>query len=763
MAPRQTILPGVLRLPDRTSDQPVILARIRPVRPWCGRPVSAVLRLAAGLLAAPIPPLAAQSIAEVQVTPETMTLGVNQRQTLFAAAYDRQGNLVPSAKFAFWSSDTLIARVMRNGTVVGVGPGLAKVEARVQGRRASMAVLITPAKGDSVPVPPGTVLTLSPSALALLPGERASLSAQALAEDGSPVSAGRIGWKSLAPEIAAVESDGGVIGVAPGRTIVQALVSAGLTATAPVTVEATEFAVSRPRLTLGPEETDTLRVVVPSQGDRPVRSGIQWSSSDTAIVQVGPSGMITARAPGQATVTASGFAQQQRATVTVHRVPQALMVSPPAAAGPIQLPVRGVQQHSAVAEAADSTPIPEARLEWAVGDTSVAVFDAAARTLTGKAVGNTTLTVRLRGFQPVVWTVNVIPGLLAMDRPLAGLAVGARDTLSALLTDEAGKAVGSASRLAWTSDRQEVVRVSGYGVIDGLSPGRATVTAKAPWGRSASADVVVTSDLVVASNRSGHFGLYQLRAAAGEGLLPILVDSASNLQPALSPDRTRIAFSSNRSGSFDIFVMEADGRNLVRVTRGAGNEGDPVWTPDGARIVYTATLSGGLTQVHSVAADGRDDRALTASPGGNHSADVSPDGRSIVFVSARDGNQDIYVMPAAGGEASRITRTPARESHPHFLPGGELLFVTDAGGRSRGSRIVRSAPGGQPVVLLHTEQPVTSLDLSRDGTRVAYVLGRLTDPARGRGQFSLYTQTLAGGRAEQIPLRPGEQAVSPSF
>ncbi|HEY0351778.1 MAG TPA: hypothetical protein VGC48_06620, partial [Gemmatimonadales bacterium] len=49
----------------------------------------------------------AQTVAEVQVTPETMTLGVGQKQTLFATAFDQRGNLIPAAKFTFWSSDTL--------------------------------------------------------------------------------------------------------------------------------------------------------------------------------------------------------------------------------------------------------------------------------------------------------------------------------------------------------------------------------------------------------------------------------------------------------------------------------------------------------------------------------------------------------------------------------------------------------------------------------------------------------------------------------
>ena len=47
----------------------------------------------------------------MQVTPETMTLGAGQKQALFATAFDQRGNLITSAKFTFWSSDTLIAQV----------------------------------------------------------------------------------------------------------------------------------------------------------------------------------------------------------------------------------------------------------------------------------------------------------------------------------------------------------------------------------------------------------------------------------------------------------------------------------------------------------------------------------------------------------------------------------------------------------------------------------------------------------------------------
>ena len=73
------------------------------------------LGLAAIAFACTMPgrPAAAQAVAEIQVTPESLTLPVGQKQTLFAAAFDRQGNVLPTARIAFVSSDTLIVRGVR--------------------------------------------------------------------------------------------------------------------------------------------------------------------------------------------------------------------------------------------------------------------------------------------------------------------------------------------------------------------------------------------------------------------------------------------------------------------------------------------------------------------------------------------------------------------------------------------------------------------------------------------------------------------------
>jgi Tol biopolymer transport system component len=246
---------------------------------------------------------------------------------------------------------------------------------------------------------------------------------------------------------------------------------------------------------------------------------------------------------------------------------------------------------------------------------------------------------------------------------------------------------------------------------------------------------------------------------------PVLADSFDNIQPSLSPDRTRIAFSSNRAGSYDLYMMDADGRNADRLTTDPGNEGEPVWTPDGTRIIYTAAPKGGQPQLYTLRPDRKPPQALTREAGGNHSPAVSADGATLAFVSTRDGNQEIYLMPVEGGAARRVTRTGHRESHPRFLPGGDLVFAAERGGRSKGSRILRLAGAiGDGETVVETDEPIGGLAVSRDGQRIAYVMGRLTDAARGRAKFSLVVQPLAAGSTPSpLALRPGEHVLSPAF
>jgi uncharacterized protein YjdB len=743
------------------------LGRIGPRRdrrPSARRPVSPTLGAAIVLLIGSVADGRAQTVADLQVMPEALELQVGQRRLVVASAYDRQGALIASAPIVYWASDTGVVRVSRDGGVTGLRPGSARVEARSAGKRAVVAVKVTASPAAPPPRPaPAAMLLLTPASIQLLPAEAMRLAARVAREDGADVALPPLTWRSLRPDVAAVDGDGIVIGVAPGETAIQGSGPGGLVATAPVTVAPARIAVPTARLALAPGDVDTLRVTVPSQGGRVVGGGLRWLSSDTSVAHVAPDGIVTARRSGTAEVVVVGLGQEGRVRVSVHRRPELFVVSPRPAEGALQLPAGGRVTLAARAQAADGTAIPEAEIAWEVSDSAAISIDPATGTLAGLRTGSATVTARLAGFESATWSVTVVPAGVALDRARVGLAVGSRTRLAARLVDDAGATVAGSAEVTWSSDRPDIASVGADGTVEGTGFGRATITAGTPWERRASADVFVVGDLVFASDRSGRgHGLHHLRTSRPETVGVLLADSGSNIQPAVSPDRTRIAFSSNRAGSFDLYVMDADGRNLTRLTTDAGQEGEPAWMPDGRRIFYSSA-AGGTSRIVSVDADGGQPRAVVVA-GASGAPAVSPDGALIAYASARDGSHDIYVADSAGGNERRITSTPEREAAPRFGPDGRLLYVVHRG--ARGSAVVRRStdPAAAVETLAVSPDAILSLAVSPDGGTIAYVTGRITDRARNRSEYRLLVQpAVPGAAAVTVPTRPGEQVISPSF
>jgi hypothetical protein len=402
--------------------------------------------------------------------------------------------------------------------------------------------------------------------------------------------------------------------------------------------------------------------------------------------------------------------------------------------------------------------VPEATLSWLVEDTTIASYDRTKSEIVARSTGTTTITLRARGFDPVSWVVEVVPGGIAIDPARGTLAPGGRSRLEANLVDEAGTVLAPAQELAWVSDRPDVAVIGNDGVFMAVGFGHARLTATTRWGKSATADVFVLGDLVYSSNRGGStFGIYQLSVRDPSVGVPVLVDSFQNVQPALSPDRSTIVFSSNRRGDFDLYLMDPDGGNLRRITTEPGADGDPAWTPDGSRIVYTATRNG-ASQVVSVKADGSDPRQLTSSGGGNVSPVVSPDGTAIVFISGRDGNDELYRMDADGGNQVNLSNTKEKESAPRFLADGSLIYGAET--RRDGWQVVRVLPGNSgKTVLANSPQPITSIGLSATGERLAIVAGRITDRGRGKAEFTFSLLPLTGGTPFTVPMALNEQVV----
>ncbi len=108
----------------------------------------------------------------------------------------------------------------------------------------------------------------------------------------------------------------------------------------------------------------------------------------------------------------------------------------------------------------------------------------------------------------------------------------------------------------------------------------------------------------------------QICSANADGSDIQLIFSEPNtmsLFPALSPDGTRIAFVSNRDGNGEIYVIDADGKNLRRVTKDEGEDSNPTWSPDGEWIAFASNRDGDL-EIYVVRPDGKGLLQLTDNP-----------------------------------------------------------------------------------------------------------------------------------------------------
>ncbi len=143
------------------------------------------------------------------------------------------------------------------------------------------------------------------------------------------------------------------------------------------------------------------------------------------------------------------------------------------------------------------------------------------------------------------------------------------------------------------------------------------------------------------------------------------------------PGAGRIAFVCGGDGSYQIYVMNADGTNVTRLTNPPLTSGQPAFSFDGHKIAFTSDRDGS-SQVYVMSADGSNVARLTTPPGRSGRPAFSPDGRRIAFNSDRDGSDQIYVMNADGTNVTRLTNPPGTNGQPAFSPdGAKIAFVSD--------------------------------------------------------------------------------------
>ncbi len=265
---------------------------------------------------------------------------------------------------------------------------------------------------------------------------------------------------------------------------------------------------------------------------------------------------------------------------------------------------------------------------------------------------------------------------------------------------------------------------------------------------TAAPPAAVTGRIAFASERDEVFNLdiYVINAD-GSGVTRLTTSIATDNGPTWSPDGSRIAFTSTRDGDNEIYLMNADGSGQTRLTTHLAFDVSPAWSPDGSRIAFASdrdSITPGNLDIYVFNADGSGLTRLTTNSATDEGPAWSPDGSRIAFSSTRDGvrNHEIYVMNADGSGQTRLTTNDLNDLDPAWSPdGSRIAFASFRDGD--GEIYVMNADGSGQTRVTTSPGRDNAPTWSPDGSHIAFVSERDGNPeisimnADGSGQTRL--------------------------
>jgi hypothetical protein len=260
--------------------------------------------------------------------------------------------------------------------------------------------------------------------------------------------------------------------------------------------------------------------------------------------------------------------------------------------------------------------------------------------------------------------------------------------------------------------------------------------------------------IVFDSNRGGDYRNIYAMDADGGNVVRLTTEETSDFAGPWSPDGQRIAFTRFGLTTSDIWVMNADGSDQIALTDSPQvDEGFPAWSPDGQRLAYT-TRRDGNNEVYVMNADGSNPVRLTDNLADDFAPSWSPDGSHIAFVSDRDsspGVYDIYVMNADGSAVTRLTANAGSTYAPAWSPDGtRIAFRSDRDGSSDIYVINIDGEGLQDL----TSDPAFDWapSWSPDGSQIAFQTNR-------DGNWEIYVMNADGTAPTNLTHDPADDQL----
>ena len=261
-----------------------------------------------------------------------------------------------------------------------------------------------------------------------------------------------------------------------------------------------------------------------------------------------------------------------------------------------------------------------------------------------------------------------------------------------------------------------------------------------------------------------------------------------------APPGGELVFERELDGNLDLYLIPAGGGKEQRLTDHPAEDGLARFTPDGERIVFTSRRTGHY-QIYELPAAGGPARRVRENAATEYQADVSPDGKTLAFLSNLDGPERLQLMDLASGSVRQLVRHGERSifGNPHWSPDGRSItyssnyrfghqiYVVDVETRKErrisplvsggceprfsrdGRKVVyvsRRHLGGVSRLVEHdlasgeekalVSWPALNYDpvYSPDGSELAFA-------SNVTGEYAIYRQRLADGRAWRVTFGPG--------
>ncbi len=249
------------------------------------------------------------------------------------------------------------------------------------------------------------------------------------------------------------------------------------------------------------------------------------------------------------------------------------------------------------------------------------------------------------------------------------------------------------------------------------------------------------------STRHGNWEIYTMNAD-GNDVLRLTTNAADDERPGWSPDGTKLVFGSRRGGNADIYVMNADGSGLTRLTTHAGEDYAPQWSADGTKIVFRSSRDGN-PEIYVMNANGSNQTNLTHNPADDNGPVWSPLGNKIAFSSDRAGNLNVYTMNVDGSGVTQLTDDPSSDFAAAYSPDGtRLAFRSNRAGNKPDIFVMNADGSGETNVTNHPAND-RGPAWSPDGTLIAFYTDR-------DGNYEIYTVRADGGNPRRLTNNPAD-------